>query len=151
MLAAWRIVKTKHAASAFDGEGARRHGGRWTSIGRSAVYTSSTVALATLELVVHLDTTALLPAYALFEVGIPEDLVAEVPGALPPTWRDFPASTELRAMGDAWLNEVTSAALRVPSAIVPVEFNFLLNPEHPDFQLITIGQPQPYDIDSRLL
>lgn len=151
MLTAWRIVKTRHAASAFDGEGARVYGGRWTSVGRPAVYTSSTVALATLELLVHLDSTKPLSAYSLFEIGIPEALVtAPDVAALPDTWRDFPSPPELRAIGDAWLDDRKAAVLRVPSAVTAVEFNYLLNPEHADFHLITIGSRQPYEIDARL-
>lgn len=151
MLTAWRIVKTRHAASAFDGEGARVYGGRWTSVGRPAVYTSSTVALATLELLVHLDATKPLAAYSLFEIGIPEALVVRLDlAALPETWRDFPAPPELRALGDRWRDARNAAVLEVPSAVTAVELNYLLNPEHPDFRRITIGPRNPYEIDPRL-
>jgi RES domain-containing protein len=152
--AAWRIVKAKHAARAFDGEGARLHGGRWSSVGRSAVYTSGTVALATLEMLVHLDSAAPLAAYVLFAVAIPEETVSVVdPVTLPRDWRASPAPAALRALGDRWLEEGRSAVLRVPSAVVGavgVEFNYLLNPAHADFHLITIGPEQPYDLDERL-
>lgn len=151
---AWRIVKAKHAARAFDGEGARLHGGRWTSIGRSAVYTSSTVALATLEMLVHLDSAAPLAAYVLFAVAIPDETVSVVdPVTLPRDWRASPAPAALQALGDRWLDEGRAAALRVPSAVVGavgVEFNYLLSPAHVDFHLITIGPEQPYDLDERL-
>ncbi|MGH7614190.1 MAG: RES family NAD+ phosphorylase [Gemmatimonadales bacterium] len=154
MPAAWRIVKAKHAARAFDGEGARLHGGRWTSVGRSAVYTSGTVALATLELLVHLDSAAPLAAYVLFAVAIPEQTVSVLdPISLPRNWRASPAPAALRALGDRWLEESRSAVLRVPSAVVGavgVEFNYLLNPAHPDFHRITIGPEQAYDLDERL-
>lgn len=151
MLTVWRIVKTRYAASAFDGQGARRSGGRWTSVGRRAVYTSSTAALATLEVVAHLDSTALLTSYSLIQATLPEQLVTAVElSSLPRNWRDFPAPPELQAIGDAWLHERISAALRVPSALVPVDFNYLLNPEHPDFPLITSGHPVPFPLDPRL-
>ena len=154
MPSAWRIVKAKHAAHAFDGEGARLHGGRWTSVGQSAVYTSSTVALATLELLVHLDSAAPLAAYVLFSVTIPETVVSIVdPVTLPRDWRASPAPAALQALGDRWLEEGRSAVLRVPSAVVGavgVEFNYLFNPVHLDFQLITIWAEQPYDVDERL-
>ena len=153
MPSAWRIVKAKHAAHAFDGEGARLYGGRWTSVGQSAVYTSSTVALATLELLVHLDSAAPLAAYVLFGVTIPETVVSIVdPVSLPRDWRASPAPAALQALGDRWLEEGRSAVLRVPSAVVGavgVEFNYLLNPAHLDFHLITIGPEQPYDVDER--
>lgn len=154
MPAAWRIVKAKHAARSFDGEGARLHGGRWTSVGRPAVYTSGTVALATLEMLVHLDSAAPLAAYVLFAVTIPEKTISVVdPMALPRDWRTSPAPAALRALGDRWLEEGRSAVLRVPSAVVGavgVEFNYLLNPAHPDFHLVTIGPEQAYDLDERL-
>ena len=154
MPAAWRIVTAKHAKRAFDGEGARLFGGRWTSAGRLAVYTSGTVALATLELLVHLDSAAPLAAYVLFAVTIPEETISFVdPASLPRDWRASPAPAALRALGDRWLEEGRSAVLRVPSAVVGavgVEFNYLLNPAHPDFRLITIGPEQAYDLDDRL-
>ncbi len=127
------------------------YGGRWTSVGRPAVYTSSTVALATLELLVHLDSSKPLSAYSLFEIGIPEALVVGIDvAALPDTWRDFPAPPELRAIGDAWLDGREAAVLQVLSAVTAVELNYLLNPEHLDFRRITIGPRQPHEIDPRL-
>jgi RES domain-containing protein len=120
LLTVWRIVKTRYVASAFDGQGARRSGGRWTSVGRRAVYTSSTAALATLEVIAHLDSTALLTSYSLIQAALPEQLVTAVElSSLPRNWRDFPAPPELQTIGDGWLRERTSAALRVPSALVP--------------------------------
>jgi RES domain-containing protein len=148
----WRIVKAKHAASAFDGEGARRSGGRWTSLGRRAVYTSSTVALATLEMIAHLDSTAPLRAYVLIEVTVPDSLITAVDSsALPSNWREYPAPLELRVIGDSWLDRKTSAVLRVPSAIVPVEYNYVINPQHHDFPLIATGPAVSFPIDPRLL
>ena len=152
MVAAWRIVKARYAATAFDGEGARRAGGRWTSVGRRAVYVSGTAALAALEVVAHLDSTAPLAAWSLIRVQIPDRLIEAVDATtLPRGWRRYPAPAALRALGDAWLDAGRSAALRVPSALVPVEVNFLLNPRHPDFRLIRIGAPQAFPIDPRLL
>ena len=152
MLTVWRIVKAKHAATAFDGEGARLSGGRWTSAGRRAVYTSSTIALATLEMLAHLDSTTPLTAYRVIEVTIPESLVSAVDvAALPAKWRDYPAPAELRAIGDSWLDAQRAAVLKVPSALVAVEYNYLLNPEHKDFPRITRGKPVPFPVDPRLL
>lgn len=148
----WRIVKAKHAASAFDGEGARRSGGRWTSLGRRAVYTSSTVALATLEMIAHLDSTAPLPAYVLIEATVPDSLITTVDlAALPSNWRQYPSPPESRVIGDAWLDAKRSAVLKVPSALVPVEYNYVMNPQHPDFALITTGAPLSFPLDPRLL
>ncbi len=152
MPTAWRIVKARYARSAFDGEGAKRSGGRWTSAGRRAIYTSSTVALATLEMIAHLDSTALLPAYVLIEVTFPASLATSIDvAALPANWWKYPSPLELRVLGDAWLDAKTSAVLKVPSALVAVEDNYLINPEHPDFTLITTGPPLSFPVDPRLL
>ena len=151
MLTVWRIVKAKHAASAFDGEGARRSGGRWTSAGRRVVYTSSTIALATLEMLAHLDSTVPLPAYRLIEATIPDSLITAVEtNSLPSNWRQYPAPPELRIIGDHWLDKRDSAVLMVPSALVAVEYNYLINPEHPDFPRITTGTPVSLPVDPRL-
>lgn len=151
MIEAWRIVKTKHAATAMTGEGARLYGGRWTSKGRRAVYTSATIALATLEIVAQLETAAPLSAYSLFPLTIPDALVTALDlRRLPPDWRGYPAPARLQALGDRWLDEGRSPVLRVPSAIVPSEFNYVLAPEHPKFGGITVGRAKPYDLDPRL-
>ena len=151
MLTVWRMVKTRYAAYAFDGEGARFLGGRWTSEGRRAVYTSGSVALATLEIVAHLDSTVPLPAYSLIEVTVPARFVtAVVAAALPPDWRTYPEPPSTRAIGDRWLDAARHAVLKVPSALVPVESNYVLNPAHPDFRRITIGKPVPFTLDARL-
>ena len=151
MPSAWRIVKKKHAGHAFNGDGARLFGGRWTSIGRRTVYVSSTVALATLEMAVHLDSMSPLPSYSLFKVEFPAELVTTLDlGSLPANWMEFPAPIALAALGDEWLDTERSAVLKVPSAVVGVEFNYLLNPSHADFALIRVGSEQPYRIDPRL-
>jgi RES domain-containing protein len=150
--AAWRIVKKRYAASAFDGEGARQFGGRWNSPGVSAVYVASTRALAVLELVVHLDRSTLLGSFVLIPCEFDERLVATVDRAtLPAEWRRNPPPAELAAIGDAWVKRRQSAVLAVPSAIIEEEANFLLNPEHPEFSLIRIGDPEGFEFDSRLI
>lgn len=147
---AWRIVKAKHLATAFDGEGARRFGGRWNSPGRRMVYTAESVALALLEMTVHADQ-GLLRSYQLLAVEFDEAQVTRVEvGDLPSDWRAFPAPHVLQTIGDAWLDAGESLVLSVPSAIVPMERNFLLNPEHPEMASVTIGEPQPFELDVRL-
>ena len=151
MADAWRIVKARHASTAFSGEGARLYGGRWTSKGRRAVYVSSTASLATLEIVVHVESPALLSSYSLIPVGIPGRLIHRLdPTLLPAGWESFPAPASLQRLGDAWLDNRRSPALAIPSAIVPSELNYLLNPEHADFSKLTIGKSQPYKLDPRL-
>jgi len=148
-LRAWRIVKAKHAATAFSGEGARLFGGRWNSPGVSLVYTSSTQALAALESLVHLNPPVLFQ-YAVIPVEFDAALVEKV-SALPAGWRDSPAPPSTQALGDAWAAQARSAVLELPSVIIPGESNFLLNPAHPDFRKIVIGKPAPFAFDPRLL
>lgn len=157
-LTAYRVVKAKRKDDAFSGEGARRAGGRWSSKGRLAVYTSSTLSLAVLEILMHLEDATLLDSYGLYSVTFPKSLVQTIPvDSLPLDWADFPAPLEAQAIGDAWLRDKSSAVLRIPSAAfqgIPldlVETNYLLNPSHPDFARIEVGPFQPLRIDPRLV
>lgn len=152
MIRAWRLIKSRHAATAFDGGGARLYGGRWNSPGTLVAYASESVALATLEVLVHLQSTALLASYSLASLQFPEDLVEELDAsAWPRRWRRFPAPPETQALGDRWVKDARSAVLRVPSVIIPAAYNFLLNPAHPEWAKTTIDPPQPFEFDSRLL
>ncbi len=149
MRQAWRIVKEKHAATAFNGEGARLYGGRWNSAGTSVVYASGSKALATLESLVHLNPPVFFK-YVVVPVEFDEALVEEA-ATLPANWRDQPAPASTKAIGDLWVKQTRSAVLELPSVIIPGEANFLLNPAHPDFKKIAIGKPEPFSFDSRLL
>lgn len=152
MIQAWRIVKTRYGPTAFDGEGARLHGGRWNSPGRPAVYVSETRALATLEVLAGLGGTAALPAYSLIGVSFAESLVQEVSvGSLQPGWDASPPTSVSQSVGDHWLKNAGSAVLRVPSAVLPEEMNYMLNPQHSDFTKITVGNAEPARLDPRLL
>jgi RES domain-containing protein len=147
---AWRIVKAKYADSAFGGEGAAKAGGRWNSRGRRVVYTSGNLSLAALELLVHLNPPVRFRWVAIPCRFEPAQVETVPPGALPEHWRQVPVAREVREIGDAWLAEGRSAVLAVPSAIVPLEWNYLLNPEHPDFARIERGDPEGFAFDSRL-
>jgi len=139
---AWRIVKKRHAATAFDGEGARLFGGRWSSPGVPVVYVASTRSLAVLEMAVHLDRATLLASFVLIPCEFDDRLVTIVNrSALPLRWRRDPPPPELAAIGDAWVKQAGSAVFAVPSAIIEEETNFLLNPAHPNFSQIRIGSP----------
>jgi RES domain-containing protein len=152
MLTAWRIVKAKYANRAFDGEGARLYGGRWNSVGTPMVYTSQSVSLAVLEMLVHLEDTSVLAAYRLCAVTFDEALLETVgEKMLPPNWRDPLAPPALQHLGDDWVQSRRSAVLRVPSVVVPSEYNYLLNPLHPQFAKLEFGAPLPFEFDSRLL
>lgn len=151
MVSAWRITKRKHAKSASSDEGARIFGGRWNRRGTAMIYTAESQSLAVLEILVHLDSPELLKKYVLFEVGIEEKYILDLDvSALPRNWRAEPAPSRVQAIGDDWVAKSTSAVLRVPSALVPGESNYLLNPGHVDFRKLQISAPVPFQFDRRL-
>ena len=147
----WRIASAAHAA--FDGEGARLFGSRWTSRGSPAVFTSATLSLAALERFVHVDPDIEIANL----VAIAADIADEVAigrvslRELPREWRTYPAPPSLAIIGDRWLHEAHTAVLSVPSVIVPQERNFILNPRQRNFARIAIGRPEPFTFDPRML
>jgi RES domain-containing protein len=152
MIKASRIVKAKYATMAFDGEGARREGGRWNSPGHAMVYAADSAALAALEMLVHLGRGTLLQHYVRIECSFDERLVSELDRSrLPSNWQSYPAPPELQMLGDEWLRKAATAVLKVPSVIIPTEFNFLLNPSHQEFGAIEIGAVRPFAFDLRLM
>jgi RES domain-containing protein len=152
MPSGWRIVRARYAADAFSGEGARLVGGRWNSAGRAVVYLSEHQSLATLEVFANVEPVALRARYVVIGAQWEEAITERARVAdLPRNWREFPAGMATAAFGDRWLRDARSAVLAIPSVIIPAETNYLLNPAHPDFHRIRIGEPQPYEFDPRLL
>jgi RES domain-containing protein len=150
-ITAWRIVKARRVAGAFDGEGARVEGGRWNSPGTPLVYTAQSAALAALELLVHLGRGSILLAYVLVPCTFDAALVSRLDRSrLPRNWRSYPAPPELQTIGDEWIKGGTSAVLEVPSAVIENDSNYLLNPHHRDFRGIRILEPQSFEFDLRL-
>jgi RES domain-containing protein len=148
---AWRIVKAKHAATAFSGDGAAKTGGRWNSRGVRVVYASSTKSLAALETLVHLNPPVPFN-YVVFRLQFDDALVEKAPlNRLPDDWRVEPPPPSTKAIGDAWVRQMRSAVLALPSVIVPGELNYLLNPAHLAFKKISIGKPERFAFDPRLL
>jgi len=150
VLTLWRLTKAQYAASAFDGEGARLYGGRWNSPGQAVVYLAGSLALAALEILVHVKSQRELGGYVKIRVEAPESLVSEA-STLPPNWQQGRAPDETRAIGDAWLEAGETPLLRVPSVVIPEEYNYLLNPQHPGFGEVGIGEATPFSFDPRLL
>ena len=142
----------KWAGSAFDGEGASLHGGRWNSKGSRVVYTAGSLALACLELLVNIDYERTLLDYVAIPVEFDESLVLRVSRAsLPGDWQSPTALPRTRAIGDSWLARGSSAVLEIPSRIVPEEGNYLLDPDHPGFASVRIGQPRAFRFDPDLI
>ena len=136
---AWRLCRRRYAD--LTGEGARRFGGRWNSPGRPVVYLAEHPALAALEVRVHLDLPfELLPTdFVLMQVVVPD-----TPSTV------FAVDQDTVAMGNAWLAEARSAALRIPSVLVPHAWNVLWNPLHPNAAQAEIREIEPFGFDPRL-
>jgi RES domain-containing protein len=147
----WRICRARFAGEAFSGLGARRFGGRWNSPGTPMVYASTSLALAAIELFVHLEPNLqpddLVSIAALLPLGEPAQRLS--PDKLPPAWwtDDF---EPLRALGDAWIRGKSSLAIEVPSAALRMERNVLVNPLHPAIADIKVEEPQPFHFDARM-
>ena len=151
MIRVWRIVKTKHTVGAFTGIGSGKYGARWNSRGTAVVYTAESRALAILEILVHLDAVEFLQAYSLIEIRIAEHLIeTRDVSTLPSNWADITPPPILSFIGDRWVKIGASVALKVPSVLVPGEYNYLLNPVHPAFHKLHISRPEPLFLDPRL-
>ena len=152
MVRCWRLVKARRAADAWDGEGAYRYGGRWNSRGTRVVYSSQSLSLALLEILVHLDQTRAAPKLVAFFADIPAACIEDLSvGTQSNGLLSAPLAVKNpRRFGDAWIEEASSLALRVPSAVIPTEQNILINPGHPDFKRIRISQPEVFRFDDRL-
>jgi RES domain-containing protein len=152
VITTWRIVDAVYADDIFSGEGSRRFGARWQKAGHRLVYTSSSISLATLELIVNTPRAQLLTEYVIASCTFPEVLVEDVAEKqLPANWRDYPPPAEIQQIGTAWILSRSSAVLSVPSAVTPEERNYLLNPEHEHFRSVDAGSTRPFKIDLRLL
>lgn len=147
----WRLCRAVHAGDTFSGEGPFRYGGRWSPPGVAVVYCAESRSLAALEVLVHRVGSDIfnLTRWVVMAVEVPESVI-ERPARVPDTWRELPPVASVQGFGATWARERRSAALRVPSAVVLGEFNYLLNPAHPDFKRIKSGDPEPFSFDARL-
>ena len=102
-------------------------------------------------MLVHLDDPGDLAAmnFVIIPVTFPEDCVGEI-SKLPRRWWVYPASSATARIGDAWIESRTTPVLRIPSAVVRDEWNYLLNPAHPEFSKLQIGKAKRFAFDSRL-
>lgn len=138
-------------AGAFDGRGAALNPGRWNKAGVAVVYTAESRSLASLEVLAHTEDIQLLAAirWATIPVYIDEPFI-EIADPLPDDWRQLPTPPSARELGSRWVAQSRSAVLRVPSIVVDGEFNYLLNPRHPDFARLELGEPRAFSFDPRL-
>lgn len=149
---AFRLVATRFVKHAMTGEGARLAGGRWNPKGVPVVYTSASLSLAALEMLVNADKDLLPDEMAYFVVDIPDNVssIHTAIADLPPTWREYPPPDQLQNIGAEWAEQRKHAVMIVASAVIPEENNYLLNPLHPDFARINWGGPHLFSFDARL-
>jgi len=153
----WRIATqtSTWAATDLSGTGARLTGGRWNSPGRPVVYTSTSMALAVLETVVHLKSSSFPFARYLVRLEVPPALWKarriHAVEELPEGWDALPAGSVSRHLGDAWLAEGQPALLEIPSVVLPEESNVLVNPLHRDAHKVKATMVRPFAYDARLV
>lgn len=152
----WRIAKhtLQFAADDISGGGAKACGGRWNSKGNAVLYASPSIALATLESLVHLGDQTAIRNIFLVKLTVPDTIWQnrQIVHAkdLPPTWAAEPAGMTSTGIGDRWLKAGKSALLLVPSVIVPEEYNVLINPEHQDSKHLRADVLRQFVYDPRL-
>ena len=149
----YRLCRAKYADTAFDGDGARRYGGRWNPVGTAVVYCSGSLSLATLEALTSFGRTEAPSDYVSIRVEIPRGVTIErvEPEQLPGSWGVHPAPEALAEIGREWVESGRSAVLAVPSAVTASERNYLLNPAHHEFRRLKVSDPEPFSFDPRLV
>ena len=148
----WRITDPRWQREAFTGEGSAKRGQRFNSKGKKVVYTSGSISLALLEILVRIDDPRLLTRYICIPATFDTTLVKTVDlASLPEGWNKHPPNEVSQEIGDEWLREGKSPVLRVPSVVVPMEHNYLLNPAHRNFGRIDIGEAVQAPFDPRLV
>ncbi|HEY6765996.1 MAG TPA: RES domain-containing protein [Candidatus Sulfotelmatobacter sp.] len=148
----YRILREAYAQAPFDGEGAYRYGGRWSSAGTRLSYTSEHQSLAMLEYFVHLDDSDAPEDLVLAAIDVPDSVSREriELSALPSHWRNTPPPSTLARFGDKFAKEEANCILVVPSVLSPSENNWLINPRHTDFKKIIILPCALLHYDSRM-
>lgn len=148
----YRITRQRFAED-LSGTGARLNGGRWNSVGVSALYTSSHRSLAVLEILVHTTNDFVPDDLRMVTIKIPDDcLIEEVKDKeIKDEVEKRGVNAQFNEIGDKWLKSNKSVLLKVPSVIIIEEFNYLINPLHKDFHKIKIEEIKTFDFDRRLV
>jgi RES domain-containing protein len=147
----FRLIRKKYGIE-LSGKGAALSGNRWNSKGTELIYCADSRALAMAEVAVHLSLSILPKDYVMVEIDIPSEIsIATLSKEdLPAHWSSFPHLLDTQQIGDAFVAERKNCVLKVPSAVVPGDFNFLINPYHPDFSGFRIVSQEDFPFDSRL-
>ena len=150
MLTVWRLTRPQYVSTTLSGEGSARYPGRWNVRGGRVVYVSGHLSLATLEVLAHAESLEMLNQYVALEIKLPEDSMATV-GELPENWQQSPPPDSTRQLGRTWLERGETLLLKVPSVLIPNEYNYLINPRHEAFGAVEVSEPLPLPFDSRIL
>ncbi len=147
----FRLSSAKYAND-LSGTGAKIHGGRWNRKGDAVLYTAGTRALALVEVLVH-TTNAFLPLnYRLITIYIPDDSILTIPTkSLPDDWNNIEPSDSTTKISTSWLSATEYLTMRVPSVVVEGEYNFLINPAHPDFSKVKVLRNEAFNFDNRFM
>ena len=146
----YRLCKVKYAMD-LSGKGAENCGGRWNSKGTAMLYTSGSRALAVTEIAVHTPLGNLPTDYHLITLEVPEISIFEIEiQKLSAGWTTFPYSRSTQLLGDQFITVNKFLILKAPSAVVPGDYNYLLNPIHEDFHQVRILHIEAFEFDTRL-
>jgi RES domain-containing protein len=145
----YRVCRTKWARD-LNGEGARLFGGRWNRKGTSCIYTSSSRSLAILEFSVNISLDDIPRALSIVIIRIPDTQLLVNTEDLPGNWKDVPAPSSTREFGNTILTEKKHLVFRVPSAVIPQEYNYLINPIHPKLPQCKVLQVEDLAYDIRI-
>ncbi|MGB5944018.1 MAG: RES family NAD+ phosphorylase [Leeuwenhoekiella sp.] len=148
----FRLSKKKYAGT-LSGKGAALMGARWNPKGVEMIYTSESRALCLAEVLVHLPLTKLKWDYVLLTIEIPDELDPEeiYQNTLPPQWKDFPLNQIItQRLGMDFVKRNKSLLLKVPSAVVDGDFNYLINPAHDQFERVQVKERKDFPLDNRL-
>jgi RES domain-containing protein len=148
----WRICRKQFASKPLDGKGGMLAAGRWHTPRHLVTYASDSLALASLEVLVHCDLDLIPDDLTAIEIDVPAKVkVTALPTSdLPRAWRRYPAPQALQQLGNRWLDELATAVLRVPSSVVPTEHNYLINSLHRDFKEIRVVRHFGFAFDERI-
>jgi RES domain-containing protein len=149
----WRLSRKAFAKEPLDGKGGLYAAGRWHSAPRLIVYASQSLALATLEVLVHVDPDLAPDDLVAIEIDVPKRVrvIRLTPAKLLGSWRRYPAPRSLQKVGNTWLDCLETAVLCVPSAVIPSELNYLINPLHPQVRHVRVVSKTAFAFDPRLI
>lgn len=146
----YRLTKSKYKDQ-LSGVGAEKYGGRWNNKGKQVIYTGESRALCTAEIAVHSPLGIVPSDYFVQSIEIPKLKMLEIfPEDLNLNWRNFPHEISTKHLGDDFIDENKYLVMKVPSAVIQDEFNYLINPHHKNFPRIKLLKIEEFNFDKRL-